>query len=62
MPARQDIETCGGDSMASFLMGQMTQGCAERLWLVLRNPVPAGHHELPIRILRARQLEGHATN
>jgi Carboxypeptidase regulatory-like domain/TonB dependent receptor len=23
-----DLDTCGGDSMASFLMGQMTQGCA----------------------------------
>ncbi|MGH9515931.1 MAG: TonB-dependent receptor domain-containing protein [Terriglobales bacterium] len=23
-----DLDTCGGDSMASFMMGQMTQGCA----------------------------------
>ena len=23
-----DLATCGGDSMASFMMGQMTQGCA----------------------------------
>ena len=28
MPARAGSDACGGDSMASFMMGQMTQGCA----------------------------------
>ena len=54
--SRRESSTCGGDSMASFLMGQMTQ---RRQWqLVLRNPVSARHHELPVRRLRPGQLEG----
>ena len=45
------FEFCGGDPMSSFLMGTMNGE------LLLRNPVSARDHKLPVRLLWPGQLE-----